>query len=336
MLLLSSALLIVGVGAALSLPAAGAKTHAKQADKHGHRGHRGATGPRGPQGPKGDTGPAGAQGPAGPAGAGSLNFNGVGNKTVIVGNFTVSSSFSDPSNCSISGRTGNLDSFRAVGPPPAPFNPIANNSSFSISSGESEAFTAVTKDGASSATGIVGCVNSAGLHLNSGYVTGAPAPQPSATAKSGAKHADKRGRRGPRGATGPRGPQGPNGDTGPAGPQGPAGPSGTGSLNFNGVGDKRVTVGNFTIFSSFDNTTSPPQCSLSVRTGNLDSFISFNSSTFSSLSNNAGAGFTAVGVAGFTSTFTGVTKDGSSTATAIIGCVNSAGLHLNSGYVTGV
>jgi hypothetical protein len=175
MLLLTSALVIVGVGAALSLPSAGAS--AKHATKHADkRGRRGATGPRGPQGPKGDTGPQGPAGPAGGGGAGgNLNFNGVGTKIVVVGNFTVASAFTDsPSTCTIAGRTGNLDSFEADGLGAA-FNPFANNSNFPIvptGGGSSQAFTAVSKDGTSTATGIVGCVNSAGLHLNSGYITG--------------------------------------------------------------------------------------------------------------------------------------------------------------------
>ncbi len=182
MLLLTSALVIVGVGAALSVPSAGAsKTHAKaahkQADKRGRRGRRGPRGPRGPQGPKGDTGaagPAGPQGPQGPAGLGSLNFNGVGDKVVVVGNFAISSSFTNPATCGIAGRTGNLDSFETTGLG-AGFAPFANNSNFPIvpsGGGASQSFTAVSKDGTSTATGIVGCVNSAGLHLNSGYVTG--------------------------------------------------------------------------------------------------------------------------------------------------------------------
>ncbi len=185
MLLLTSALVIVGVGAALSVPSAGAsKTHAKAANKHGHhhgrrgpRGRRGATGPRGPQGPKGDTGaagPAGPQGPQGPAGLGSLNFNGVGDKVVVVGNFAISSSFTNPATCGIAGRTGNLDSFETTGLGNA-FGAVPNNSNFIVvpsGGGSSDAFTAVSKDGSSTATGIVGCVNSAGLHLNSGYVTG--------------------------------------------------------------------------------------------------------------------------------------------------------------------
>ncbi len=183
MLLLTSALVIVGVGAALSVPSAGAsKTHAKaahkQADKRGRRGRRGATGPRGPQGPKGDTGaqgPAGPAGPQGPAGLGSLNFNGVGTKVVVVGNFTIASSFTDPGQLRDRGRTGNLDSFEATGLG-NPFTAVTNNSNFrhraERQAGSSQSFTAVSKDGTSTATGIVGCVNSAGLHLNSGYITG--------------------------------------------------------------------------------------------------------------------------------------------------------------------
>ncbi len=184
MLLLTSALVIVGVGAALSVPSAGAsKTHAKaahkQADKRGRRGRRGPRGPRGPQGPKGNTGAQGPQGPAGPAGTGGLNFNGVGDKVVVVGNFTVSSSFVNPSNCAVTGRIGNLDSFWTVGLGVGFTGGTNNNSNFDIvnsppaaSQGKSQSFTAVSKDGTSTATGIVGCVNSAGLHLNSGYVTG--------------------------------------------------------------------------------------------------------------------------------------------------------------------
>ncbi len=76
----------------------------------------------------------------------------------------------------VSGRTGNLDSFFTTGLGNS-FTSVNNNSNFptppsTIANNNSNSFTAVTKDGSSTATGIVGCVNSAGLHLNSGYVTG--------------------------------------------------------------------------------------------------------------------------------------------------------------------
>ena len=73
MLLLTSALVIVGVGAALSLSSAGASSAKVQGKKchckRGPKGKRGKKGATGPKGPKGNTGSAGPAGPAGPQGA---------------------------------------------------------------------------------------------------------------------------------------------------------------------------------------------------------------------------------------------------------------------------
>ena len=108
MLLLTSALVIVGVGAALSLSSAGAssakvqgkKCHCKRGPK-GKRGKKGATGPKGPKGNTGPAGPAGQAGPAGPQGAtgpaGSANvflpilghLGTFGESGFIVGNWTI-------------------------------------------------------------------------------------------------------------------------------------------------------------------------------------------------------------------------------------------------------
>ena len=74
-LLLTSALVIAGIGAALSLSSAGAFSTGTQGKKchcqRGPRGHRGFPGPKGARGATGATGPAGPAGATGPAGTGT-------------------------------------------------------------------------------------------------------------------------------------------------------------------------------------------------------------------------------------------------------------------------
>ena len=117
MLLLTSALVIVGVGAALSLSSAGASSAKVQGKKchckrgKGKRGKKGATGPKGPKGntgPAGPAGPAGPQGATGPAGSGGAaqsasflhtmgNFDSVSR---TIGAFTVTISSAGDGTCS--------------------------------------------------------------------------------------------------------------------------------------------------------------------------------------------------------------------------------------------
>lgn len=119
MLLITSALIIVGVGAAMSLPSAGAfsaKTHAAKAHgkkchcRRGRRGRRGPAGARGPAGQAGQAGPAGPAGPVGatgPAGGGSSNvflpapthLGTFGQAGFIVGNWTIGVKTDGSGNC---------------------------------------------------------------------------------------------------------------------------------------------------------------------------------------------------------------------------------------------
>jgi hypothetical protein len=119
MLLLTSALLVVGVGAALSVSSAGASTHAKASHakashgkrchcRRGRRGRPGPAGPRGPAGPAGPAGPQGATGAMGPAGssgaAQSASFlHTMGNFDSVsrtVGSFTLTISSAGDGTCS--------------------------------------------------------------------------------------------------------------------------------------------------------------------------------------------------------------------------------------------
>src|SRR5438552_2522504 len=106
MLLLTSALLIVGVGAALSAASSSAKvTHGKKC--HCRRGPRGRRGRRGPAGPAGPAGPQGATGATGPAGGGSSNvflpapthLGTFGAAGFIVGNWTIGVKTDGTGNC---------------------------------------------------------------------------------------------------------------------------------------------------------------------------------------------------------------------------------------------
>src|SRR6266540_994810 len=101
MLLLASALLGVGVGAALSVSSAGASTHAKAAHakaSHGKRCHcrRGRRGRRGPAGPAGPAGPGGSS-----ANASNINttLGNFGSKSVTIGDFTLTQTSDGSGDC---------------------------------------------------------------------------------------------------------------------------------------------------------------------------------------------------------------------------------------------
>jgi hypothetical protein len=173
MLLIAAALVIVGVGAALSVPGAGAEHHGKKCHC--------PPGPRGPRGPRGSTGPRGATGPAGPSGGGanSLNFDArlapSTSKSITIGNFTVNETSTAAGNCNdVMMRAGNLDGKYSVGV--GVFVAITNNTNATLvptsAAGNSRPFTAVSNDGSSTVSGIIGCANSGGVALTSGYITG--------------------------------------------------------------------------------------------------------------------------------------------------------------------
>jgi hypothetical protein len=123
----------------------------------------------------GPAGPAGA-----PAGAGSglnLNFNAylTPNKTkeLTIANFTITAASNAAGNCEpIRLRAGLTDSQIAVGAG-GEFVALKNNSNIDLTNGKnSNMFTAVSTNGASTMSGIVGAVSANGVCLVSGYVTG--------------------------------------------------------------------------------------------------------------------------------------------------------------------
>jgi hypothetical protein len=156
------------------------KIHGKKRVSCPKKGLRGKRGGRGPAGPQGPPGPQGAAGAAGPAGAGSgltLNFNAKLSaaqvKQVVVGNFTVRAAAQPSGACeNIKLLTESLDSRVSIGPSGA-FSALASNSSVDLQSGDtSNMFTAVTQNGGSTVSGIVGRATQGGFCLVSGYVTG--------------------------------------------------------------------------------------------------------------------------------------------------------------------
>lgn len=142
----------------------------KNKKKRGPRGHQGVPGPQGP------AGPAGPQGAPGPAGMG-LNFNRALTANTIseitLGNFTITASADANGNCvNIRIRANAKDSRLSVGSGGI-FNSLLNNTNASVQNGDtSQMFTAVTEDGTSTMSGIVGRASVGGRCYVSGYVTG--------------------------------------------------------------------------------------------------------------------------------------------------------------------
>jgi hypothetical protein len=113
MLLITSALVIVGVGAAMSVPSASAfsaKAHGKKCKcQRGPRGHKGKPGPKGPKGPQGPAGPAGPVGATGPSTGGVggnvtgqsfyHKFTPLDSKSITVGDFTITISSNGSTLC---------------------------------------------------------------------------------------------------------------------------------------------------------------------------------------------------------------------------------------------
>jgi hypothetical protein len=137
----------------------------------GRRGKRGAAGASGP------AGPAGAPGAAGAGSGLTLNFNAKLNaaqiKQVVIGNFIIRAAAQPSGACeNIKLLTESTNSRVSIGPAGA-FTGLASNSSQDLQAGDtSNMFTAVTENGASTVSGIVGRVTVGGFCLVSGYVTG--------------------------------------------------------------------------------------------------------------------------------------------------------------------
>jgi len=148
------------------------------------RGLRGRRGEPGAPGAAGLAGPAGAPGPAGPpgsTGSGSsnlnLNFNAylTANRTkeLTIGNFTITAASTSAGSCEpIRVRAGGADSRIAVGAGQE-FSFTPNNTNKAVTNGKnSNMFTAISENGASTMSGIVGAATAGGVCLVSGYVTG--------------------------------------------------------------------------------------------------------------------------------------------------------------------
>jgi hypothetical protein len=163
------------------------RIHGKKRVSCPKRGLRGRRGPRGKHGKNGTAGATGPQGPAGPAGApgangaGSgltLNFNAklepLTKKTLFVGNFTVRVSAANGGGVceNVELLTGAVPGFVSVGPE-KPFTAIGSFGAFALlTSDTSNMFTAVSANGSSTVSGIVGRKSAGGFCLVSGYVTG--------------------------------------------------------------------------------------------------------------------------------------------------------------------
>jgi hypothetical protein len=93
--------------------------------------------------------------------------------TKTVGNFTVVSATNGAGTCgAIQLQAGNLDSQRAIGLAAAFANLGANTTATITAANVSQAFTAVTDDGTSTASGIVGRAQQGNTCLLTGYITG--------------------------------------------------------------------------------------------------------------------------------------------------------------------
>jgi hypothetical protein len=128
------------------------------------------------RGPRGKRGPQGPPGPAGPPGHG-LNFNRVltanSSSAISTGAFTITAASDANGNCvNIKLRTNHTDARLSVGSG-AGFIFLKSGTDASVQSGDtSQMFTAVTENGQSTMSGIVGRVSVGGRCFVSGYVTG--------------------------------------------------------------------------------------------------------------------------------------------------------------------
>lgn len=179
--------LLAGGGSVFAARKGGDEVTCKVVGKHrvscpkkelrGKRGKRGMRGMRGGRGPAGLPGPAGPQGVSGAGSGLNLNFNANLNanevKQLVIGNFTVRAAADATGGCvNIKLIAGAVDSSYSVGPAGA-YNLILNNEVRDLQSGNtSNMFTAVSQNGVSTVSGIVGRVSTGGRCLVSGYVTG--------------------------------------------------------------------------------------------------------------------------------------------------------------------
>jgi hypothetical protein len=94
-------------------------------------------------------------------------------KTQTIGNFTVSSATNGAGACGpIQLQAGDLDSQRSIGLNAAFANLAANTTVNITNANVSQAFTAVSDNGASAVSGVVGRAQQGGTCLLSGYLTG--------------------------------------------------------------------------------------------------------------------------------------------------------------------
>ncbi len=93
-------------------------------------------------------------------------------KTETIGNFTVTALNNAGACGNISVQSGGLDSQRSIGLNAIFANLAANQTATIISTNVSQAFTAVTDDGSSFVSGVVGRAQQGGNCLISGYLTG--------------------------------------------------------------------------------------------------------------------------------------------------------------------
>ena len=94
-------------------------------------------------------------------------------KTQTIGNFTISSATNGAGTCgAIQLQAGNLDSQRSIGLNAAFANLGANTTVNITAANVSQAFTAVSDDGSSAVSGVVGRAQQGNTCLLSGYLTG--------------------------------------------------------------------------------------------------------------------------------------------------------------------
>jgi hypothetical protein len=116
-------------------------------------------------------------GGGGPTGATLVSFTGrlAANQTLTrtIGNFTITSATNAAGNCgAIQLQSGNLDSQRSIGLAAAFANLAANATATITNANVSQAFSAVSDDGTSAVSGVVGRAQQGNTCLLTGYMTG--------------------------------------------------------------------------------------------------------------------------------------------------------------------
>jgi hypothetical protein len=121
--------------------------------------------------PSGGGGGGGSTGPALVSFNGKLSANETQSKTV--GNFTISTATNGTGTCgAIQLQSGNLDSQRSVGANGAFANLAANSTATITATNTSQQFAAVSDDGTSAVSGVVGRAQQGNTCLLTGYMTG--------------------------------------------------------------------------------------------------------------------------------------------------------------------